>query len=68
QYHQMPVSAADATRRADRLQVGQPPVDEMMRCAYVDPNDPSRIFLQLPEPESQLRRYTYYSQTAENYI
>ncbi|KAH9322280.1 hypothetical protein KI387_000542, partial [Taxus chinensis] len=33
QYHQMSVSAADATPRADRLQVGQPPVDEMMRCA-----------------------------------
>ncbi|KAH9328922.1 hypothetical protein KI387_001030, partial [Taxus chinensis] len=68
QYHQMSVSAADATPRADPLQVGQPPVDEMMRCAYVDPNDPTRIFLQQPESESQLRRRTYYSQTAENYI
>ncbi|KAH9319686.1 hypothetical protein KI387_021455 [Taxus chinensis] len=33
QYHQMSVSAADVTPRADPLQVGQPPVDEMMRCA-----------------------------------
>lgn len=66
QYNQMSASAADAAYRADPLQVGQPPVDEMMRCAYVDPNDPTRIFLQQPEPESQLRRRTYHSQTAEN--
>lgn len=67
QYNQMSVSA-DAAHRADPLQVGQSPVDEMMRCAYVDPNDPTRIFLQQPEPESQLRRRSYYSQTAENSI
>ncbi|GLJ45738.1 hypothetical protein SUGI_0962600 [Cryptomeria japonica] len=62
QYSQMSVSAADAAHRADPLQAGQPPVDEMMRCAFVDPNDPTRIFLQQPKPESQLRRRTYHSQ------
>lgn len=68
QYNQMSVSAADAANRADPLQVGQPPVDEMIRCAYVDPNDPTRIFLQQPEPQSQLRRRTYHSQATENSI
>ncbi|EHA8587984.1 hypothetical protein COCNU_scaffold003789G000010 [Cocos nucifera] len=33
---------------------------------YVDPNDPTKIFLQQPTPESQLRRRTYHSQPAEN--
>ncbi|CAN4113837.1 unnamed protein product [Withania somnifera] len=28
------------------------PVDEMTRYAYVDPNDPTTIFLQQPNPES----------------
>ncbi|KAB2049444.1 hypothetical protein ES319_A13G177200v1, partial [Gossypium barbadense] len=32
----------------DPLQAAQTPVDEMMRHAYVDPNDPTRIFLQQP--------------------
>ncbi|MBA0574168.1 hypothetical protein Godav_020248, partial [Gossypium davidsonii] len=32
----------------DPLQAAQTPVDEMMRHAYVDPNDPIRIFLQQP--------------------
>ncbi|KAM3217932.1 stress-induced protein C29B12.11c [Capsicum annuum] len=31
------------------------PVDEMTRYAYVDPNDPTSIFLQQTTPESQLR-------------
>ncbi|RVW26434.1 hypothetical protein CK203_086150 [Vitis vinifera] len=30
------------------------------RLQYVDPNDPTRIFLQQPTPESQLRRRTYH--------
>ncbi|GKV48523.1 hypothetical protein SLE2022_236420 [Rubroshorea leprosula] len=51
----------------DPLQAAQTPVDEMMRHAYVDPNDPTRIFLQQPTPESQLRRRTYQSQPAEQY-
>lgn len=28
-------------------------------CRYVDPNDPTRIFLQQPNTDSQLRRRTY---------
>ncbi|KAM7463759.1 hypothetical protein LguiA_031880 [Lonicera macranthoides] len=44
----------------DPLQAAQTPVDEMMRHAYVDPNDPTRIFLQQPSPESQLRRRAYH--------
>jgi len=43
----------------DPLRAAQTPVDEMMRHAYVDPNDPTRIFLQQPSPESQLRRRAY---------
>ncbi|XP_038692737.1 UPF0664 stress-induced protein C29B12.11c [Tripterygium wilfordii] len=54
--------------RVDPLQAAQTPVDEMMRHAYVDPNDPTRIFLQQPTPESQLRRRSYHPATAENSI
>ncbi|XP_031098461.1 UPF0664 stress-induced protein C29B12.11c [Ipomoea triloba] len=57
QYHQQTASMAEP--RMDPLQAAQTPVDEMMRHAYVDPNDPTRIFLQQPTPESQLRRRTY---------
>ncbi|KAK7262733.1 hypothetical protein RJT34_30313 [Clitoria ternatea] len=46
----------------DPLQAAQTPVDEMMRHAYVDPNDPTRIFLQQPNADSQLRRRTYQPQ------
>ncbi|KAL6585420.1 hypothetical protein OROMI_002064 [Orobanche minor] len=46
--------------RADPLQAAQIPVDDMMRHAYVDPNDPTKIFLQQPNLESQLRRRTTY--------
>ncbi|PKA60232.1 hypothetical protein AXF42_Ash008291 [Apostasia shenzhenica] len=56
---------AEAAPRVDPLQAAQTPVDEMMRCAYVDPNDPTKIFLQQPTHESQLRRRTYH-QPAEN--
>ncbi|KAL4317818.1 hypothetical protein GQ457_18G008450 [Hibiscus cannabinus] len=48
--------------RVDPLQAAQTPVDEMMRHAYVDPNDPTKIFLQQPATESQLRRRTYQPQ------
>ncbi|XP_039014487.1 uncharacterized protein LOC120144516 [Hibiscus syriacus] len=51
--------------RTDPLQAAQTPVDEMMRHAYVDPNDPTKIFLQQPTTESQLRRRTYQSQPVE---
>ncbi|OMO63763.1 hypothetical protein CCACVL1_02461 [Corchorus capsularis] len=63
QYNQH-VNAAPQPRM-DPLQAAQTPVDEMMRHAYVDPNDPTRIFLQQPTTESQLRRRTYHSQPAE---
>ncbi|WMV23250.1 hypothetical protein MTR67_016635 [Solanum verrucosum] len=53
-----------AEARADPLQAAQTPVDEMIRHAYVDPNDPTKIFLQQPTPESQLRRRSYQSQPA----
>ncbi|CAN4105484.1 unnamed protein product [Withania somnifera] len=54
-----------AEPRVDPLQAAQTPVDEMMRHAYVDPNDPTRIFLQQPDTESQLRRRTYQSTSSE---
>ncbi|KAI3916894.1 hypothetical protein MKW98_014355 [Papaver atlanticum] len=59
-------AASQAAPRVDPLQAAQTPVDEMMRSAYVDPNDPTRIFLQQPVQESQLRRRTYQSQPAEH--
>ncbi|KAL8103788.1 UPF0664 stress-induced protein C29B12.11c [Apium graveolens] len=52
--------------RVDPLQASQTPVDEMMRHAYVDPNDPTKIFLQQPTPASQLRRRNYQSQPDEH--
>ncbi|KAK2980056.1 hypothetical protein RJ640_000122 [Escallonia rubra] len=63
-YNEQTVSGAEA--RVDPLQAAQTPVDEMMRHAYVDPNDPTRIFLQQPTPESQLRRRTYQSRPVEH--
>lgn len=65
QYNQQMQQAA-AAPRVDPLQASQTPVDEMMRHAYVDPNDPTRIFLQQPSAESQLRRRTYHSSSAEH--
>ncbi|KAF8780842.1 hypothetical protein HU200_000792 [Digitaria exilis] len=53
-------SAANMAPRVDPLQAAQTPVDDMMRHAYVDPNDPTKIFLQQPAPESQLRRRNYH--------
>ncbi|KAF8042231.1 hypothetical protein BT93_A0759 [Corymbia citriodora subsp. variegata] len=54
--------------RVDPLRAAETPVDEMMRHAYVDPNDPTKIFLQQPTPESQLRRRAYHRRPAENSI
>ncbi|CAN6211245.1 unnamed protein product, partial [Urochloa humidicola] len=51
---------ANMAPRVDPMQAAQTPVDEMMRHAYVDPNDPTKIFLQQPAPESQLRRRNYH--------
>ncbi|CAL9761254.1 unnamed protein product [Musa acuminata subsp. burmannicoides] len=64
--HAAAYPAHEAAPRMDPLQAAQTPVDEMMRHAYVDPNDPTKIFLQQPTPESQLRRRTYHPQSAEN--
>ncbi|KAG4938879.1 hypothetical protein AAZX31_16G093100 [Glycine max] len=52
----------------DPLQASQTPVDEMMRHAYVDPNDPTKIFLQQPTSDSQLRRRTYQPQTDGGHV
>ncbi|XP_059278754.1 UPF0664 stress-induced protein C29B12.11c-like [Lycium ferocissimum] len=40
-----------AKARVDPLQEAKASVDEMTRYAYVDPNDPTSIFLQQPTPE-----------------
>ncbi|KAK1259482.1 hypothetical protein QJS04_geneDACA021484 [Acorus gramineus] len=61
-------SAPDFAPCVDPLQMVQTPVEEMMRQAYVDPSDPTKIFLQQPTSESQLRRRAYHSQAAENSI
>ncbi|KAL8534941.1 hypothetical protein ACS0TY_010827 [Phlomoides rotata] len=66
QYNQHVSAAAMQQPRVDPLQAAQTPVDEMMRHAYVDPNDPTRIFLQQPNSESQLRRRTYQPHNTEN--
>ncbi|XP_074559480.1 uncharacterized protein LOC141815431 [Curcuma longa] len=58
--------AQEAAARVDPLQAAQTPVDDMMKRAYVDPNDPTKIFLQQPTPESQLRRRTYHPNAAES--
>lgn len=63
--HHQQQTASMAQPRMDPLQAAQTPVDDMMRRAYVDPNDPTRIFLQQPPTESQLRRRTYHPHSAE---
>ncbi|KAL3506155.1 hypothetical protein ACH5RR_031537 [Cinchona calisaya] len=65
QYNQQ---ASRAEPQLDPLQAAQTPVDEMMRHAYVDPNDPTKIFLQQPTPESQLRRRGYHSRPSDHAI
>ncbi|XP_073146535.1 UPF0664 stress-induced protein C29B12.11c [Henckelia pumila] len=60
--------ASAAQVRLDPLQAAQTPVEEMMRHAYVDPNDPTRIFLQQPNSENHLRRRTYQPHITENLI
>ncbi|KAL0823350.1 hypothetical protein Bca101_047027 [Brassica carinata] len=63
---QQAAEAAEAAPRVDPLQAAQTPVDEMMRHAYVDPNDPTKIYLQQPAGESQLRRRAYHSSVGEH--
>ncbi|KAK9934188.1 hypothetical protein M0R45_021340 [Rubus argutus] len=65
-YNQQFQQANVPQSHVDPLQASQTPVDEMMRHAYVDPNDPTRIFLQQPTPESQLRRRTYQPQPTDH--
>lgn len=65
-YNQQSNVGTETETRVDPLQASQTPVDEMMRHAYVDPNDPTKIFLQQPTPASQLRRRNYHSQQDEN--
>ncbi|XP_058750434.1 uncharacterized protein LOC131623445 [Vicia villosa] len=60
--------SAPTESRVDPLPVSQAPIDEMMRHAYVDPNDPTRIFLQQPNTDSQLRRRTYHPQTDRGHV
>ncbi|KAK6803306.1 hypothetical protein RDI58_001090 [Solanum bulbocastanum] len=50
--------------QADPLQAAQTSVGKMIKHAYVDPNDPTEMFLQQPTPELQLRRRSYQSQPA----
>ncbi|KAL0842955.1 hypothetical protein Bca101_016200 [Brassica carinata] len=64
QYNRQMQQAAAEPPRVDPLQAAQTPVDEMMRHAYVDPNDPTKIYLQQPSGESQLRRRAYHSSGA----
>ncbi|KAL6190727.1 hypothetical protein ACLB2K_037121 [Fragaria x ananassa] len=66
QYNQQFQQANTPQAHVDPLQAAQTPVNEMMRHAYVDPNDPTRIFLQQPTAESQLRRRTYQPQAANH--
>lgn len=68
QYFQHTRYPSEEASRVDPLQASQTPVDEMMKHAYVDPNDPTRIFLQQPSEESQLRRRTYLSHSTEHSI
>ncbi|KAI3945190.1 hypothetical protein MKX01_034951 [Papaver californicum] len=71
QYSQHSIAQFAVSQEApqvDPLQVTQTG-DEMMQsaeCRYVDPNDPTTIFLQQPVQESQLRRRTYQSQLVEH--
>ncbi|KAK9070762.1 hypothetical protein SSX86_011164 [Deinandra increscens subsp. villosa] len=65
QYNQQFGAAVAADPDPDPLRAAETPVDEMMRCAYVDPNDPTKIFLQQPNPDSQVRRRTYHPQSGQ---
>lgn len=50
----------------DPFPTSPPPTDEILRHAYVDPNDPTKIYLQQPhEAQPQLRRRNYTSVPSE---
>ncbi|CAM6084894.1 unnamed protein product [Calypogeia fissa] len=57
----VPASAPDASAPPfDPIPAEQQPVDEIVRRAYVDPNDPTRLFLQQPfDNQPSLRRRKY---------
>ncbi|KAK4371874.1 hypothetical protein RND71_007258 [Anisodus tanguticus] len=58
-----------AKHRVDPLhEAAKTPVDEMMRYAYVDPNDPTSIFLQQRTAESLLKCRACQSRPAERSI
>ncbi|PWA56922.1 PH domain-like protein [Artemisia annua] len=57
QYNQQFV--ASNTTRVDPLRAAQTPIGDMVNCAYVDPSDPTKIYLQQPPLEGQ-RRDTYH--------
>ncbi|XP_058102600.1 uncharacterized protein LOC131246459 [Magnolia sinica] len=59
QFNQHPAHSTANTTHVDPLQAAQIPVEEMMKHAYVDPSDPTQIFLQQPKPESQMKRHAY---------
>lgn len=51
---------------AEPLPAASAPVDEMMRHAYIDPSDPTKLYLQQPfESQSTLRRRNYSSAASE---
>lgn len=51
---------------AEPLPAASAPVDEMMRHAYIDPSDPSKLYLQQPyESQPTLRRRNYSSAGVE---
>eukprot|EP00246_Nothoceros_aenigmaticus_P010835 TRINITY_DN2772_c0_g1_i1.p1 TRINITY_DN2772_c0_g1~~TRINITY_DN2772_c0_g1_i1.p1 ORF type:complete len:201 (+),score=26.39 TRINITY_DN2772_c0_g1_i1:121-723(+) len=59
-------SSSPSAPPADPIPTTQPPVDEMIRHAYIDPNDPTRLYLQQPfESQPTLRRRNYTSTVAD---
>lgn len=54
---------------AEPLPAAPAPVDEMMRHAYIDPSDPTKLYLQQPsESQPTLRRRNYSSAGEEGQI
>lgn len=64
---QQSTQQANAYVYNDPFPTAPPPTEEIVRQAYVDPNDPTKIYLQQPyDPnQSQLRRRTYASSRPE---
>ncbi|CAM6020807.1 unnamed protein product [Sphagnum balticum] len=50
----------------DPLPTAQPPFDNLMQHAYIDPHDPTKLYLQQPmESQPTLRRRNYSNHIAE---